>query len=210
MKPEQFIKKRGVVFGVGINDVEGVSTNPKLNKVYGLWVDMLERCFSERRKSRGEAYQDTTCSEDWRVFSNFLNDISSIPNSKMIYEGWHMDKDLLVAGNKVYSKETVSFVPRQINNLLVLKFHKQSGLPQGVSKKKTRYIAQISIEGEQTYIGSFGSIKEAYNAYKKAKENYVKSVANKWKGQIDQRIYDYLISYELPDHESIYGGGHES
>ena len=36
---------------------------------------------------------------------------------------------------------------------------------------------------------------EAFQAYKEAKEAYIKEVANKWKDQIDQRVYDVLMRH---------------
>ena len=38
---------------------------------------------------------------------------------------------------------------------------------------------------------------EAFNAYKKAKEAFVKEQANKWKGQIDDRAYNALMNYTV-------------
>ena len=35
----------------------------------------------------------------------------------------------------------------------------------------------------------------AFNAYKQAKESFVKEQANKWKGKIDDRAYNALINY---------------
>ena len=34
-------------------------------------------------------------------------------------------------------------------------------------------------------------------AYKQPKEDYIKEVANKWKDQIDPRVYDALMKYEV-------------
>ena len=38
---------------------------------------------------------------------------------------------------------------------------------------------------------------EAFNAYKTAKESFVKEQAEKWKGQIDERAYEALMNYEV-------------
>ena len=38
---------------------------------------------------------------------------------------------------------------------------------------------------------------EAFNAYKEAKESFVKEQANKWKGKIDERAYQALINYTV-------------
>lgn len=40
-------------------------------------------------------------------------------NWKPHMEGWHLDKDILLKGNKVYSPETCAFVPAKINSLLI-------------------------------------------------------------------------------------------
>lgn len=48
-----------------------------------------------------------------------------------------------------------------------------------------------------TYCGSYGSVEEAFSAYKVAKERYLKELAEKWKGKIDDRAYEALINYEV-------------
>jgi hypothetical protein len=43
--------------------------------------------------------------------------------------------------------------------------HKKSGLPTGVSLRKGRYVAQICVDGEQRYLGVFGTPAQAHEAY---------------------------------------------
>ena len=43
----------------------------------------------------------------------------------------------------------------------------------------------------------FNTELEAFNAYKEAKESFVKEQAEKWKGKIDNRAYDALMSYKV-------------
>ena len=40
-------------------------------------------------------------------------------------------------------------------------------------------------------------IKNAFKAYKTAKESFVKEQATKWKGQIDPRAYEALMNYTV-------------
>ena len=47
------------------------------------------------------------------------------------------------------------------------------------------------------YIGSFDTPEEAFQAYKTAKEAYIKEVADKWRGQITEQVYEALINYKI-------------
>ena len=38
---------------------------------------------------------------------------------------------------------------------------------------------------------------EDFNAYKQAKEAFVKEQASKWKSKIDERAYNALMNYEV-------------
>ena len=52
-------------------------------------------------------------------------------------------------------------------------------------------------KGGPEWLGSFNTEVEAFNAYKEAKESFIKELANKWKGQIDKRAYEALMNYEV-------------
>ena len=47
------------------------------------------------------------------------------------------------------------------------------------------------------HLGLFKTEIEAFNAYKTAKENYLKELAEKWKSKIDERAYNALMNYEV-------------
>ena len=47
------------------------------------------------------------------------------------------------------------------------------------------------------WLGCFTTELEAYNAYKQAKESFIKEQANKWKGKIDNRAYNALMNYQV-------------
>ena len=52
-------------------------------------------------------------------------------------------------------------------------------------------------KGKQEHLGCFKTEIEAFEAYKTAKELYIKEVANKFKSQIDNRAYNALMNYKV-------------
>ena len=70
----------------------------------------------------------------------------------------------------------------------------------GVSwnKKVSAFVARVmKNKGKQEHLGLFKTELEAFNAYKVAKESFVKEQANKFKSQIDPRAYEALMNYEV-------------
>ena len=60
------------------------------------------------------------------------------------------------------------------------------------------FVAVVSKnKGKREWLGSFKTEVEAFNAYKTAKESFIKEQAEKWKGKIDDRAYNALIDYEV-------------
>ena len=41
------------------------------------------------------------------------------------------------------------------------------------------------------------TVEQAFNVYKKAKESYIKEVAEKWKDRIDTGVYQALLNYKV-------------
>lgn len=75
----------------------------------------------------------------------------------------------------------------------------RSKLPIGVSRSYTKdsYVACLNRYGNNVHLGTFNTVEEAFQAYKQAKEHHVKEVANKWKGQIDMRVYETLVDWSI-------------
>ena len=114
-------------------------------------------------------------------------------------KGWQLDKDILIKGNKIYSEDTCCFVPAEINSLFIKCDRSRGEYPIGVNyhKRDRKYVAKISRFKEDIHLGYFYTPDEAFNAYKEAKEAYIKEVANKWKDQIDLRVYEALMNYQV-------------
>ena len=187
------------VCGVGIIGTKYPSkVNGVLTKEYELWQSMLKRCYSDCSKKKRPTYEGCEVSENFKYYEYFYewcNKQIGFGN-----EGFELDKDLLIKGNKVYSEDSCVFIPREINSLLTKRTASRGECLIGVSWHKTRkaFVARVNKnKGKQEYLGSFKTELEAFNAYKKAKESFVKEQANKWKSQIDERAYNALMNYEV-------------
>ena len=187
------------VFGVGVlgakypTRVNGVRT-----KQYGLWVNMLQRCYSNTHQKKYPTYIGCEVSNNFKSYEYFYewcNKQVGFRNS-----GWHLDKDLLIKGNKVYSENTCVFIPTEINTVLIKCTASRGEYLIGVYWHKTNkaFAAQVSkSKGNQEHLGYFKTELEAFKAYKKAKESFIKEQANEWKDKIDPRAYNALMKYTV-------------
>ncbi|KAF0567399.1 hypothetical protein FQV37_2255 [Psychrobacter nivimaris] len=183
------------VYGIGFIGEGPFKTqkNGKRLGSYSTWQAMLNRCYSEKSLKFRPSYHDCEVDKNWWNYQNFCqwyysNNFSGI--------GYDLDKDVLVSGNKMYSESTCAFVPREINSLL-LKCGKSYGVSgiKGACKNIDKYSAHLSNGTESIFLGRFETAQEAHQAYVFAKEAYVKEVANKWRGLIDERVYDALMNW---------------
>jgi hypothetical protein len=115
-------------------------------------------------------------------------------------EGYELDKDILVKGNTVYSRDTCTYVPTAVNGLMVGSVSSlgRGDLPIGVSYhgENCNYVAQMKGGNRLNgYLGAFSTPEEAFCAYKVAKEAHIKRVANAHKHLIDAKAYDALMNY---------------
>ena len=186
------------VYGVGILGEHFTKVNGKFTREYELWSGMIERCYNSNGKFKGfKGYEGCSVSDLFKNYTLFSE--WSFKQVGFDQEGWHLDKDILVKGNKVYSEDTCCFIPVQINSLLNNNRAKRGELPIGVSKdpKRKTYKSRCSINGELVYLGDYLTAHEAFYAYKQAREDYIKDVAEKWKDQVDSRVYEALMNWEV-------------
>ena len=187
------------VYGVGIVGTKYPSkVNGVITKEYGLWKRMLERCYSDDFKKRNPTYIGCEVSDNFKSYEYFYE-----WRHKQIgfgNQGWQLDKDLLVKGNKVYSEDSCVFLPAEINMVLVKCTASRGEHLIGVCwhNASKSFIARVhKNKGKSEYLGLFKTEIEAFNAYKTAKESFIKEQANKWKGKIDERAYEALMDYEV-------------
>ena len=127
----------------GIIDIDGASIGKTMTKEYRLWNGMINRCYNEKSLMKYPSYAKCSVDERWKYLSAF----KEWCNNQIGFdqEGWALDKDILVKGNKVYSPETCCFVPVEINCAVTNNKKVRGELPQGViwNCTKTRYRARI-------------------------------------------------------------------
>ena len=161
---------RNLVYGIGINDTEFspvITLDSGLilhHPIFVIWKSMLERSYSVKFKIKNQSYRNTTCSNDWNTFSNFLN--WCLINYK---HGYELDKNLIKRNNTIYSDETCLFIPQEVNKFLSINKRKTSILPVGVGKLYNTFRARITTDGILRHLGTFATSEEAHKAWQLAK-----------------------------------------
>ena len=178
------------VFGVGIYDAK----NESMSRAAKEWRYMLQRCYYEKN-NRCDNYKDCSVCDEWHRYSVFKEWFD-----ENYIEGWCLDKDILIKGNKVYSPETCCFVPNEINVLFTKRESLRGKYPIGVSKvnrSESLYQAHISVGKKRVYLGCSNTTNEAFLLYKEGKEQHIKQIANKWKDKLEPRVYKALYNYKV-------------
>ena len=187
-----------LIYGVGVNDRRyPVYVAGKPIKEYDVWRQVLVRCYDPKYQKKRPSYVGCLVSENFKNFSFFYEWAQ-----KQIgfgQEDFHLDKDVLVKGNKLYSEDTCIFLPSKLNALFTNCKSARGSLPVGVSLHGNGFQAECCLDKGKLsrYIGRFKTPDLAFQAYKQAKETHIKLQAEKWKDQIDIRAYEALMRYEV-------------
>lgn len=187
------------VCGVGyLGEYSTLDKDRNTTKEYTAWKCMLERCYGNKEL---EAYKYCIVSEEFHNASYFKDWYNKQVGAHR--EDFHIDKDILSSDCKIYSEDTCVLVPQEVNSFFVKHNNKKvkSNLPTGVMynhKNTSRpFIAMYNGHGGEKHMSYHDNEWSAFLAYKKAKENRAKELANKWYGQIDDRVYDKLMNFKV-------------
>ena len=191
------------VFGVGYigeGKYKSRGKDGKKTKAYLTWHSMIERGYSEKFKNTHPTYRDCIVCEEWHNFLNFAEWFY-----KHYYEikgkTMHLDKDILIKGNKINSPETCCLVPNDINTLFVKRQNDRGIYPIGVklNKSKNKLEVTCSTLEKNEYLGTFPLNRpfQAFTVYKNFKEKYIKQVADEYKYLIPKELYEALYRYEV-------------
>lgn len=157
---------------------------------YKRWTHMMKRCYDDDTKAAQPTYADCTVDPHWHNFQNFAKWF----NSQYKEDGWQLDKDILVDGNKIYSESTCMIIPKEANTLFTLRERYRGDLPLGVIKNYNRYAVYINKYGKSVYMGSFENSKLAFEKFKLEKIAYAKEIASRYRDKLGERFYNGLIA----------------
>ena len=185
-----------LVYGVGINDSScPANVNGKITKEYTLWRNMLKRCYSKPYLEKQPTYIGCSVSDNFKYYHLFHAWCQTqIGFGK---EGYQLDKDLLIKGNKLYSEDTCVFIPKELNALLTKRTLDRGIYPIGVTKHRNKFQARCNANKVGKHLGLFDTPELAFQAYKTFKEAYIKERAELYKDSIDPRAYQALINYKV-------------
>ena len=184
---------------IGEGKYRMVDENGKHSKCYEVWVKMLQRCFDEKYQIKRPTYKGCEVCAGWlnfQVFAKwFYNNYYEIEGERI-----HLDKDILIKGNNIYSPETCVFVPQRINSLFVKRNKVRGEYPIGVSyhKMSKKFVVHCNAyDNKKINLGYYSTSKEAFNVYKEFKEQYIKEVADEYKDKIPTKLYDAMYNYKV-------------
>lgn len=194
------------VYGVGYmgtGEYSHVShKNKELVHCYRVWVGMIGRCYmsEELRDKKQLSYESCKVCDEWLCFQSFAE--WYFRNQYDCFnEPLNIDKDILLHQNKLYAPDRCLLVPRRINLLFIRGESIRGDLPMGVTyywHDNNRYLASMKIGNRKSKrIGIYNTVYEAFQAYKYAKEKYIKQIADEYKHIIPRYVYNALYNYEI-------------
>lgn len=98
------------VYGVGYLGV-GKYSKKTHKSYYNVWCEMLRRCYSKEFHITNPTYKGCSVTTEWHNFQSF-----ALWCDSAYIQGYQLDKDIKIEGNKVYSPKTCSFVTAQVNS----------------------------------------------------------------------------------------------
>lgn len=181
------------LYGVGVNDADYSVTRTIDGKevwrcpFYKVWADVMKRCLSGRFKSKHPSYEDCVAVPEWLSFLQFKSWMET-----QDWHGKHLDKDVLLRGNKVYGPETCAFVSPEVNKFILDNSSSRGEYALGVSwhRASGKFISQVCTTKDKVrYLGLYDCPEEAHEAWRKEKHKMAIVLAEK---ESDIRVKEAL------------------
>lgn len=197
-------RSSSLIYGQGFNDGSlPTKLNGKHLKEYLVWRAMICRCYSAYSLKLKPTYKGVEVCENFKSYSYFYNWCQNQVGFKK--PDFVFDKDILDPTGKIYSEDNCVFIPQALNKLLTLRQRDRSKYALGVMRVKgkeprfksilnkgTRYLVELSKE-------TFSSSEEAHQDYLKRKKDFICQQAEKYKADLDFRVYEALITFNLEE-----------
>lgn len=171
----------------------------KYAKEHEVWIGMMKRCYNEDY-GRHPWYEGCTVAEEWHSFANFLKWYNEhyyeLPEGMGRIE---LDKDFKVKECRIYGPDTCLLVPQRINGAKPKTRTVDREFPIGMTyqKKKGKYRVRMNKYGEDTIIGFYDTVQEAFAVLKEEKEKELHRLAELYKPYIPEEVYNAVINYEV-------------
>ena len=75
---------------------------------YSYWANMIKRCYCNNYQEQYPTYKGCYVCDEWHNFQVFADWFEV--NYPSGFDGYHIDKDILIKGNKVYGPDTCKIV----------------------------------------------------------------------------------------------------
>ena len=198
------------VFGRGIQDIPNAQRDPLYKKAYTRWYNLLQRCYSNNFHKHHPTYSKTSVCEDWLVFSNFYDWITSFDN----WENLEIDKDLLSGTH--YSPETCLLIPKSLNVFLTFSQRTNTNMigvnyytPKGKKEGVFRATISVRCKGKPSnrHLGHFSTPLEGHLAWLSAKVAHLDEHILKSDGKVKSVLLALkeCMEYHLTHKKEFYG-----
>ena len=191
------IARRKPRYGIGSNDAHYITT-PMVNgaqlwdPAYMAWVSMLKRAYNPKCHAAQPTYIGVTVCEEWLLFSAFRE--WWLENYR---EGWQLDKDILVVGNREYGPKSCIYIPSWLNSFTTDSGASRGEFPIGVclDKRSGKYRSECCnpITGKRHGLGRFNTPEAAHSAWLKCKLELAAQLKHEIDA-IDPRIYPNVVT----------------
>jgi hypothetical protein len=164
--------------------------NGRKTPAYASWHNMLERCYSEKDRYKHPSYESCNSSQEWHNYQTFA-DWYENEWYQIDFERMHLDKDILLKNNKLYSSETCLIVPQKINMIFTEQPNKYR-LPSGISLTQSgKYHSAYN----GIRLGNFEILEEAIAAHDNEKRIHIKELVSEYGSKLPKKVRDALLSW---------------
>ena len=155
------------------------------------WRGIIQRAYSVTERNSRPLTKDVVVCEEWHNFQNFAE--WAVSQKGYGLENFEIDKDLIVLGNSMYSKEYCCYLPREINTRLPKRYgdfdkvyyYEKEGVYKSFYNDETKVKRCIS-----------GKDREQVSMLRKIAINkMIKCISEKYFEYLDEKVIARLCDY---------------